>query len=151
MKFERFPLNSQYSYQEEQERPLRGPGTQCCKSPFGVSPIQSFVRVKQENNVFSFADVIRLLQPSKSMMCVTTRTLQCVSGERGHCSLHCKGSIAVSDAQKCSVLLQDAAVPSILGQSVNHAEPAVWCSGTVSLSLLLSQLRNSKNLRTGRV
>lgn len=61
MKFEIFPLNSQYSYQEEQERPLRVPGTQCCKSSFGVSPIQSFVRVKQENNVFSFGDVIRLL------------------------------------------------------------------------------------------
>lgn len=104
MKFETFPLNWQYSYQEEQERPLRGPGTQCCKSPFGLSPIQSFVRVKQENNVFSFADVIRLLQPGKSIMCVTTRTLQCVSGERGHRSLYCKGSIAVSDGQvpQCS-------------------------------------------------
>lgn len=133
MTFEIFPPNLQYSYQEEQERPLRVPGTQCCKNPFGVSPIQSSVRVKQENNVFSFGDVIRLLQLSKGIMCVTTRTLQCVSGERGHCSLYCKGSIAVSDAQKCSVLLQDAAVPSIPGQSVNYAEPAVWCSGTVSI------------------
>lgn len=62
MKLEIFSLNLQYSYQEEQERPLRVPGTQCCKSPFSVSPIQSFVRVKQENNVFSFGDVIRLLQ-----------------------------------------------------------------------------------------
>lgn len=95
--------------------------------------------------MFSFGDVIRLLQFSKSIRCVTTRALQCVSGERGHCSLYWKGLIAVSDAQKCSVLLQDAAVPSIVDQSVNHAEPAVWCTGTVSISLLHSPMRNSKN------
>lgn len=46
------------------------------------------------------------------------------------------------------MLLQDAAVPSILGQSVDHAEPAVWCTKTISISVLLSPLRNSKNLRS---
>lgn len=126
MKGQLFPLNSQYSYQEEQERPLRVPGTQCCKCPFGVSPIQSCVRVKQENNAFSFGDVIRLLQLNKCIMCVTTRALQCVRRERGHCSLYCKGSIVVSDAQRCSLLLQDSVVPSLLGQSVNHNDPDIW-------------------------
>lgn len=58
MRLQLFPLNWQYSYQEEQERPLRVPGTQCCKSVFGVSPNQSFVHVKQENNAFSFGNVI---------------------------------------------------------------------------------------------
>lgn len=129
VKVQLFPLNLQYSYQEEQERPLRVPGTQCCKCPFGVCPIQSFIRVKQENDVFSFADVIRLPQLNNCIVCVTTRALQCVSRERGHCSLHCKGSIVVSDAQRWSVVLKDAVVPPLLGQSVNHPEPSVRCKG----------------------
>lgn len=147
MKGQLFPLNSQYSYQEEQERPLRVPGTQCCKCPFGVSPIQSFVRVKQQNNAFSFGDVIRLLQLKKCIMCVTTRALQCVRRERGHCSLYCKGSIVVSDSQRCSLLLQDSVVlhywTSLL---ITMIQISGANTGMVSISVLLLPPRNSKNL-----
>lgn len=114
----------QYSYQEEQERPLRVPGTQCCKWPTKLdhSLFKQLVWKKWKKTGYV---VITFLLRRVHIICATTCVVLCVREEwvQVHGLWKINSCIRFSE-ESCS---QDVAVLQRLAQSANPAEPAVWC------------------------
>lgn len=113
----------QYSYQEEQERPLRVPGTQCCKWPTKPNHslfkqlVYAIINEKKCNDQFSCNYI--------AFTCVTTCGLLCVREEWVQVHGLWKINSCIRFSEESSS--QDVAVLQRLAQSANPAEPAVWC------------------------